>query len=86
MIESVCHRTFPGHEPDVGDVVRAVERELLKWARVGVIGDAPTEDALATVLAAYRQLGVPAVRARYEGDAIVVDVDSDIELRREEAL
>jgi hypothetical protein len=67
--------TMPGHEPDAGRVVRAMEREMEKAISTN-FSDVLRPVALRSVLETYRRRGVPAVRAELddEGRCITVHI------------
>jgi hypothetical protein len=59
---------------DPEEVRRRFVEELRAWADGPALGDVDAPSCVPVVLDAMRRRGVPAVRARVEGDAIVFDV------------
>jgi hypothetical protein len=71
----LCAVSWPGHERNMGPLFEAFERHVQRQFEQYVMGRShPSESMLASLVEQYRRRGVPAIRARFEGDGIVVEV------------
>lgn len=71
----LCAVTWPGHETDLGAAVLAIEAAVLRDFEQFTGRARPPEALLRDVLDYERRRGVPASRAYFAGDCIVVEVE-----------
>lgn len=66
-------RRMPGHEPDLGDAMREVERALQKFTQL-LADPIDEQDMVDAIADTFHRRGVPVTNGRVVGDAIVFDI------------